>query len=89
MLSLVATVHVWLYFMVCALPYICDGFNVGCAGVVVQNLRVNRDATSLEPLHDGVVGWDAVVVLLGLEWLDQYNISRIVLGKHNVLVATH
>ena len=54
-----------------------------------QDLHVDRDAASLESLHDGVVGWDAVVVLLRLEWLYQYDISCIVVGKHDVLVAAN
>ena len=69
--SLVTTVNVWRNFLVCALPYIGDSFDVCCAGFVVQDLRVDRDAARLESLHDGVVGWDAVVFLLGLEWFDQ------------------
>ena len=88
-LNLVATVNFWRYFLMCALPYICDDFNVGCTGFVVQDLRVDRDATSFETLHDGLVGWDAMVVLFGLEWLYQYKISRIMVGEHNVLVTTH
>ena len=88
-LSLVATVHVWRDFLMCALPYICDGFDVGFTGFVVQDLRVDRNAAICEALHDGVVGWDAMVVLFGVEWLYQNNIGRIVVGEHNVLVTAH
>ena len=64
-------------------------FDIGCTCFVVHDLRVNRDAASLEALHDGVEGWDRMVVLFGFELLYQYNISRIVVGKHTVLVAAH
>ena len=88
-LRLVAAVHVRRDFLVGALPYICDVFSVCRTCFVVHDLCVNRDAASLDALHDGVEGWYAMVVLLGCKRLYQYNISRIVVGKHNVLVTAH
>jgi len=65
----------------CAFPYVCDGFDVGCAGFIVKYLCIHFDAPCLETFHDGIIGWDAMLV--------QDYISCIVVCKHNVLVAAH
>ena len=66
-LDFVTMVHVWWEFSMCAFPYVCDGLDVGCTGFVVDDLRVHFNATCLETFHDGVVGWDAMVVRFGLK----------------------
>ena len=71
LLGLVATVHVQWDLLMCAFPYVCDGLDVGCTGFIVEDLRVNFNATCLETFQDGVVGWDAMVVRFGLKGLDR------------------
>ena len=66
-LGFVTTVHVRWYFLMCAFPYVCDGLDVVCTGFVVEDLCVHFNAMCLEPFHDGVVGWDAMVVRFGLK----------------------
>ena len=73
----------------CAFPYVCDGLDVGRTGFVIKDLQVNFNAPCFEPFHDGVVGWDAMVVCFGLEGLHQDDICRIAIREHNVLVTAH
>ncbi len=68
------------------LPFIGDEFFVSVAGLVVQDLEVDVEASLLEPLHDGVVGFEAVRVLPGLEGRDKDDVAGVV-RHHDVLVA--
>ena len=61
-LGLVVTVHVGRDLLMCAFPYLCGGFDVGCAGFIVKYLCVHFDAPFLETFHDGVIGWGAMLV---------------------------
>ena len=88
-LGLVAKVHVRWNFLVFAFPYFVDCLDVGCTGFIVKDLQVNFNSPCFEPFHDGVVGWDAMVVRFGLEGLYQDDICCIVIRDHNVLVTTH
>jgi hypothetical protein len=87
--GLVATVHVRWDFLMFAFPYFCDGLDVGCTRLIVEDLQVNLNALCFETFHDGIVCRDAMVVRFGLEGLHQDDICRIVIREHNVLVTAH
>ena len=63
--------------------------DVCCTGFIVKDLQVNGDPTFLEMIHDGVEGQDPVMVCFRLEGLHQNDICHIMIGKYDVLVATH
>ena len=45
-------------------------------------------ASLLELRHDASVGWDAVAVMFGLKGLDEDGVGVVVVGEHDVLIAT-
>ena len=50
-----------------ALPGVRDGVLVGCTGLVVEDLEINRKPLGRQMGHDGIVGFDAVLVASGFE----------------------
>jgi hypothetical protein len=86
---LVAMVNVRWDFLMFAFPYFYDGLDVDRTRLIVEDLQVNLNAPCFETFRDGVVCRDAMVVRFGLEELHQYDICRIMIRKHNVLVTAH
>ena len=86
---LVVAVHIRWDLSMRAFPFVGDTKDVCGACFAVKHLRVNRDIPCLEPLHDDVVGRDAMMISFCLEWLDKDSIGTIVVCKHDVLVPTH
>ncbi len=84
----VATVHVGWDNLDCAFVGVSDDKFVGCAGFVVEDLLFDLDVAGFESRHNFVVGWDAVMVGLGLEWIHQDRIGPSVVFQHDVLVST-
>ena len=65
----VPTVHIGWDKLECAFVRVSDYKFVGFTGFIVQDLLFDLDVTGLETRHDFVVGWNAMMVGLGLEWL--------------------
>ncbi len=84
----VATVHVGWDDLECAFVGVSGDKFVGCAGFVVEDLLFDLDVAGFESRHNFVVGWDAVMVGLGLEWIHQDRIGPSVVFQHDVLVST-
>jgi hypothetical protein len=87
--GLVAMVHVKWDFLMFAFPYLGDCLGVCRTGFIVDDLQVNVDPTCCKASHDGVVGWDLVMVRFSLEGLHQNDIGRIMICEHDVFIATH
>jgi hypothetical protein len=83
----VATVHVGWYELVCTFMGF-DSQLVSFTGFVVQHLLGHMDVVGFEASHDFVVCGDAMMVGLGLEWLDEDCIGPGMVCQHDVLVAT-
>ena len=85
--SFVASVHVGWDKLECVFVCFFDGKFVGCADFVVQDLLFDMDVAGFETSHDFVVCGNAMMVGLGLEWLDQDCIGTGVIRQHDILVA--
>ena len=59
----VASMNVWGHKLERASPRVLDGFLVGLAGLVVQDLKVYGVAALFETRHDAVVCCNAMAVL--------------------------
>ena len=89
LLGLVATVHVKRDFLMFAFPYFGDCLDVCRTGFIVKDLQVIVDPMWFKAFHDGIEGWEPVMVRYSLEGLHQNDIGRIMIRKHDVLIATH
>ncbi len=85
--SFAASVHVGWDDLEFAFVCFFDGKFVGCADFVVQDLLFDMDVSGFETSHDFVVCGIAMMVRLGLEWLDQDCIGTGVIRQHDILVA--
>lgn len=65
----VCALHVGGYQLVGAMVGVHDGILVGSAGFIVHGVVMNREACHLEVVYDGGVGWDAMGIAAGVEWL--------------------
>ena len=83
----VAAVHVGWHELVGAVPGGRDGIAVGCAGFVVEDVSGHMETSRFEARHDVVVGWDAVVIVFGLEGLDEDGVGILVVGHHDILIT--
>ncbi len=87
MLCLIAAMHVWKDELEGGVPLEGDCFFISGAGFVIQDLEINGEPTGCQTSHDCVVGYDAVVVTLGLEGLLGDEVAIGVEGNHDILVA--
>ncbi len=60
---------------------------VVCTGFVVEDDSVDVEVAGMEAQHDGAGGRNAVAVVFGGKWLDEYCVAGMVVGNHYVLVA--
>ena len=86
-LSSVASMQVRWYQLEGCFPFERDGLFVRCAGLVVQDSEVNRQATGRETRHDRVVGCDLMHILFEFDGLLQDEVAILVVRDHDVLVA--
>ncbi len=63
----VATVNVRRYELIVGVPVFCDDPNVFGTGFIVKDLVINSVAACFQSRHETVVGWNAVIVIAGLE----------------------
>ena len=52
------------------------------------DLRVDGESFGMQLLHDGIVCWNMMHIVLCLEWLQGDCVGIIVVGDHDILVAT-
>ena len=84
--SFVATVHVgWDKSVGAFMGF--DGQLVSFTGFVIQLLLGDMNVAGFEASHDFVICGDAMMVGLGLEWLDKDCIGPGVVCQHDILVA--
>ncbi len=69
------------------IPLEGDGFFVGRAGFVIQDLEINRETPGCQESHDRVVGGNAMAITLGLEHLLEDEVAVGVKSNHHILVA--
>jgi hypothetical protein len=86
-LSGIAPVHVWRDKLVCAAPCVGDVVAVVYTGFIVKDDSVNIKVAGMEARHDGAGGRNAVAVVFGGKWLDEYCVAGMVVCNHYVLVA--
>ena len=70
-----------------AAPLFGDGKILGGSDLVVKHLDVDGVAPELEAMHDAVVGYDTVAVVLGLEGFYEDHVAVGVVCPHDVVVA--
>ena len=70
-----------------AAPLFGDGKILGGSDLVVKHLDVDGVAPELEAMHDAVVGYDTVAVVLGLEGFYEDHVAVGVVCQNDVVVA--
>ena len=86
-LRLVALINVWRHQLKLALPGDRDGVLVSCAGLVVEDLKINPKTSGRQSGHDRIVCFDAVLVTPGFEGLLKDEVAIDVVGNHDILVS--
>ena len=79
--------HVWRHQLEFAFSGVRDGFLVGCTCFVIEDLKVNSEASGFQTGHDGVVRCNTVLVTPGFECLVQDEVCISMVGNHDVLIA--
>jgi hypothetical protein len=79
--------HIWRHQLKLALPGDRDGVLVSCAGLVVEDLKINPKTSGSQSGHDGIVCFDAVLVTPGFEGLLKDEVAIGVVGNHDILVS--
>ena len=69
------------------MPTLGDAVDVCSTGFIVEDLCVDFEATRFETFHDDVVCWNAMVIRLGLEGLDEDDVGGVMVREHDVLVT--
>ncbi len=64
-----------------------DSLLVGCACLVVKDLKIYQKTSSCQMRHDGIICSNAVAVTLGWECLLKNKVSVSVEGNHDILVT--
>ena len=84
LLSFVALVHVWRYFLELTFPDFCDVVEELLTDLVVHELHVHSESLLFEAVHEGIVCcWNAMMIGFCFEG------SNIIMEcNHDVLVAT-
>ena len=67
-LGSIAAMHVRRHELVGDFSLFLDNKLLLCANLVVKDLKTDLVAVNAEMLHDGIIGDDAILVLLGFEW---------------------
>ena len=86
--SSVLLVHVWGYELLSDLSVFLDDMLVFNADLVIDNLEVDIVASRSEVVHNGVVGCNAILVLLGIEGGDKDCVGVTIVGSQDVLITT-
>ena len=64
-----------------------DGFFVGRAGLVIQDLEIDGETSGCQTGHDWVVGSNSMSIALGLEGLLEDEVAIGVKSNHHILVT--
>ncbi len=83
----IAANHVWRDELESGTSFEGDCFFIGGAGLVIQDLEINREPPCHQTHHNGVISCNAVAVTLGFESLLEDEVAVGVEGNHDVLVA--
>ena len=83
----VAAVDVRWHELVRGVPFFGNCTLVFATGFVVEDLEVYLVAAGVQPVHDGVVGFNPVFVLAGLERGMEDSVGIAMVRDHYVLVA--
>ena len=86
--SSVLLVHVWGYELLSDLSVFLDDMLVFNADLVIDNLEVDIVASRSEVVHNGVVGCNTILVLLGIEGGDKDCVGVTIVGSQDVLITT-
>ena len=78
MLGIIALVYVGQDKLVRAAPCVGDVAMVVCTGFVVEYASVDAKLSGTEACHDSVGSRNAVAVVFGGKWLDEYHIAGMV-----------
>ncbi len=83
----IVAMHVWRDKLEGGIPLVGDCFFISRPSFVIQDLEINRKPTGHQPSHNSVVGYNGVMVTLGLEGLLEDEVAISVEGNHDILVA--
>jgi hypothetical protein len=83
----IAAMHVWRDKLEGGILIKSDCFFISGAGIVIQDLEINKEPMGHQTSHGCVVGCNAVAVGLGLEGLLKDEVAVGVDGNHDILVA--
>ncbi len=64
-----------------------DGLLVGCARLIVEDLKIYQKTLGHQPRHDGVVGSKAMAIALCWKYLLEDEVSIGMVGNHDILVT--
>ncbi len=83
----IALMHVWRDALESGVPLEGDCFFISRAGLVIQDVEINREPTGCQMSQNSVVGCKAVAVTLGCEGLLEDEVVIGVEGNNDVLIA--